>query len=381
MKKLSKYIIILLCVLSLNFINIKTNSVNAEVKNSSKSSILLDYNSKTIISSKNEKERLPIASMTKIALLDLCFESISNNQLSLDEYITVSENAKSMGGSQVFLESGQDYLVKDLIKSVVVASANDASVALAEKLYGSEQGCVEAMNNKVKELGLNDTNFNNCTGLPTTSHYSCAYDMAIIFSDLIKHDKYFDFSTIWMDKIDHKSNSTEIVNTNKLVKFYNGCDGGKTGFTNEAGFCLTATAKRGNMRLISVVIGSKTSKDRFLEVSSSFDYGFNNFTNKCIIEKGVEIDKSATIIGGKKEKCKLTAEEDFFIFCKKNSSDKIDVNYELYKKSAPIKKGDKLGEISIFKNDVLVKKINLVSIENVNKMTYFDYIYKVINNF
>ena len=381
MKILKKSAIILGVILCLFTFNFTIFKVNAEEISSSKASILMDFNSKTIIKQNNEKERLPIASMTKIALLDICFENIKNNNISLEEKVVISEKAKSMGGSQVFLESGESYSIKDLIKSVIVASANDASVALAERFFGSEEECVNAMNNKVKKLGLLDTNFNNCTGLPTTSHYSCAYDMAIIFCDLLNYKEYFNYSKIWLDKIEHKSNFTEISNTNKLVKFYKGCDGGKTGFTNEAGFCLTATAKRGNMRLISVVIGSPTSKDRFKEVSSLFDYGFNNFTNKCVVEKGLEQNELAKVIGGRKESCRVAPKKDCFIFVEKNSKDKIDIKVDLKEKSAPIKVGDYMGDILVFKNDVEIEKIPLLSLENIKKKTYFDCIYDIIKNY
>ena len=200
----------------------------------------------------------------------------------MDQKVIVSKNANSYGGSQVFLEEGGEYALCDLLKSVTIASANDSSVALAEHFFGSEQACVDEMNKKAQSLGLQNTLFANCTGLPKPMQYSTAKDIAIIFSNLIGYENYFNYSTIWMDKIQHKTNYTEMTNTNKLVKFYDGCDGGKTGFTNEAGFCLTATAKRGNMRLIASVLKANTSQDRFNTVSSLFNYGFNNYSNNVL---------------------------------------------------------------------------------------------------
>ncbi len=277
MKKL--YSLIILVVLSISFLKFNINDTKAESVNY-KATYCIDANSKTVISSFNENEKLPIASMTKIMLLNLIFENEKQGNISFDDEIVVSENASSMGGSQVFLEQNQSYKIGELVKSIVVASANDSSVALAEHLYGSEENCVQKMNEYAKELNLQNTHFANCTGLPKPMHYSSSKDMAMMFLNLINYEKYFDYSTIWLENFKHKNGTTEMANTNKLVKFYEGCDGGKTGFTNEAGFCLTATAKRGNMRLVSVVIGANTSKDRFNAVSTMFNDGFNNYVNK-----------------------------------------------------------------------------------------------------
>ena len=248
MKKFINLLSIIVCFSLITTLNLTKNYVSAEEPIKSKSAYLYDFNTKTEIYAHNENKRLPIASMTKIMLLDLVYENLDNGNISLDEEVTVSENASKMGGSQVFLESGFNYKIGDLIKSITVASANDASVAMAERLYGSEEECVIKMNEKANSLGLKNTQFVNCTGLPKPMQYSSAKDITLIFADLITHKTYFDYSKIWMDKIEHSKNHTEISNTNKLVRFYDGCDGGKTGFTNEAGFCLTATAKRGNKK-------------------------------------------------------------------------------------------------------------------------------------
>lgn len=378
MKKSIKYIIAVVftgfCVtLSTGF------NASAETKNV-KAEYLYDFNSGTEIYAYNENERLPIASMTKIMLLNLVYENLSLGNISLDEEVCVSENASGMGGSQVFLEAGRNYKVSDLIKSVTVASANDASVALAERLYGSEEECVNKMNEKVKELGLNNTLFSNCTGLPKPMQYSSAKDIALIFADLIKHEGYFEFSKIWMDKIYHSKNATEISNTNKLIKHYSGCDGGKTGFTNEAGFCLTATAKRGNMRLISSVIGASDSKTRFNEVSNLLNMGFNGYENKAVLDKNLPLDVKAQIIGGKNSLVEIYPESDFFVFTKKKEKVNVDFEYQLNSYKAPVKKGDKLGFVTIYKDGVEVGKVGLLSAQNVDKMNYFDTIKEIANN-
>lgn len=352
----------------------------AQVSVESKACYLYDFNTGTEIYKHNENERLQIASMTKIMLLDLVYENVENNNLDINEKIIVSENASSMGGSQVFLENGGSYLVSDLIKSVTVASANDASVALAERLYGSEEECVKKMNEKAESLGLKNTLFANCTGLPKPMQYSSAKDIVMIFCDLIKHDSYFDYSNIWMDKIEHSKNTTEIANTNKLIKYYQGCDGGKTGFTNDAGFCLTATAKRGNMRLVSSVIGAPDSKVRFKESSNLLNYGFNSFVNKAVLDKNIPLDGKIDVLNGKIKQVEVVPENNFYVFSARNGNDKIECDYQTNNVSAPVNKGDVVGKATIYKNGVLVGSVNLVSNANVEKMSYFDYIIEISKN-
>ena len=377
MKKFVKVLsFLVLSVVSFTLI-LSKSSASAEEMHKCKSAYLYDFHSKTEIYAFNEDKRLPIASMTKIMLLDLVYENIDNGNLSIDEVITVSENASSMGGSQVFLESGGNYVVSDLIKAVTVASANDASVALAERLYGSEEECVKKMNEKVESLGLKNTLFSNCTGLPKPMQYSSAKDITLIFADLISHQTYFDYSKIWMDKIVHSKNSTEISNTNKLVKFYNGCDGGKTGFTNEAGFCLTATAKRGNMRLISAVLGAPDSKTRFNEVSSMLNNGFNQYENKAVLDKDLPLESKIEVLGGKIKQVEAQPECDYFVFSKKCGNDKIELEYNYFELKAPLKKGEVVGECLVYKNGVCVGKVNLISNASVEKMTYFDYLTEI----
>ena len=247
-----------------NFVYAK-DEIGIEIK--SKSAYLIDPLSNTVIYKKDETKRLPIASICKVMTLLLSFEEIDSGKMSFDENVSISEKASNMGGSQVFLESNASYSVRDLIKSIIVCSANDASVAMAERICGSEELFVEKMNDRAKDLGMENTNFSNCTGLPKPNQYSCAKDVATMYIELTKHSDYFEFSSIWMDEICHPNNrKTQISNTNKLIRFYEGCEGGKTGYTNEAGHCLVASAKRQNMRLVSVVISAVDSKTRFKEV-------------------------------------------------------------------------------------------------------------------
>lgn len=348
----------------------------------SKCCYMLDYNSGTEILKHNENERRTIASMCKIMTLLLCFESIEKSQIDFNDYIVVSENASSMGGSQIFLENGGEYKVSELIKGIVVASANDACVAMAESLTGSEGNFVELMNVRAKELKMENTNFVNCTGLPKAGQYSSAKDVAIMFSELLKHPKYFEFSNIWMDKIQHsKDRITEISNTNKLIRFYKGCDGGKTGFTTESGHCLSATAMRNGMRLISVVISSPDSKTRFKEVSDMFNYGFANYSNKRIIDRETPLDVEIAVKGGKKDYIKAVSEKDVFVFCKKDEKCDVEISINPIKMvKAPIKKGDILGELLVFKNGIEIARTNIISYEDISKTSYGDNIIKIIGN-
>ncbi len=348
----------------------------------STSAYLIEPFTKTVIYSKNQTARLPIASMCKIMTLLLTFEEIDSGNISLDDDVVISDNASGMGGSQVFLESNASYKVSELVKSITVASANDASVAIAEKICGSEDEFVCKMNEKASSLGMNDTYFVNCTGLPKPGQYSCAKDVATMFCELIKHKDYFIFSNIWMDEISHpKDRKTQISNTNKLIRFYDGCDSGKTGYTSEAGHCLVASANKNDMRLVSVVIHSPDSKTRFKEVSSMFNYGFNNFANKLIIDNSVPLEYNVYILGGKKESVSVCAENPVYFFLKKNEKISVEINFVPNEKvKAPVEKGDVVGKIIVYENGVEIASVNALSSECVQKESYFDGIKKTIDN-
>lgn len=346
------------------------------------SAYLCDYATQTVIYAKNEKMRRPIASMTKIMLLILAFEKEQQGEFCLDEQITVSENASKMGGSQVYLESGGVYSASDLIKSIIVSSANDSSVAIAERLFQSEENAVANMNEKAKELNLCDTLFSNCTGLTKPTQYSSAKDVAIMLSELIKYPSYFKYSSIYLDEIEHSAGrKTQMTNTNKLIKYYNGCDGGKTGFTNEAGFCLAATAQRGAMRLISVVIGEKDSKVRAKDTSALFDYGFNNFTLKCVLSVEGSDENTVAVRGGKDKYVCVVPEKNFYVFGKKNAKENIKTQCVLDKKiQAPLKKGDCIGKYYIYKDNVQIGECNAVCKQDVNKAGFIDYAREIASN-
>lgn len=379
MKKLFFVFLIAMAFLPFNIFCI----ANAEqsISTNSKSAILIDAETKTVVYSSCENDRRPIASMTKIMLLNLCFESVENGNLNLDEQITVSKTASSMGGSQVFLEANNKYKASDLIKSIIIASANDASVAMAERLYGSEANCVEEMNKKCAEWHLDDTLFSNCTGLPKPTQYSSANDVAIMLCHLIQHDEYFKYSSVWMDEIEHsKGRVTGLTNTNKLVKFYDGCDGGKTGYTSESGFCLAATAKKGSLRFVSVVINAPDSKTRFADVSNMFNYGFDNFASKMVVDSKKPIDLDVKINKSKCGEIKVAPVSDVYVFGKRNQKENVVVDFEQLTVSAPLKKGDVVGKLKVFKDNVEYKCVDVICLHDVNEKNYFDYILDVGNN-
>ena len=347
-----------------------------------KSAYLVDYSTNTVLYARNETEKLPIASMVKIMTANLTLEAVERGDISLDDEVTVSSNAASMGGSQVFLDADSKHNLGDLLRSVIVASANDSCVALAEHLDGSVEGFVARMNNRAKELGMQNTNFVNCTGLPAPSGYSCAKDCATMFGELIKHPTFFKYAGVWMEDFKHPSGrTTSISNTNKLVRFYNGCDGGKTGFTNEAKFCLAATAKRNDMRVVAVLIGADSSQTRNAAVSSMFDYAFANFENSVLLKHGENIDNNVEVLGGKSNALNLSVNNDLTAFREKTGKNNFEVKFELpISVKAPIKAGDVVGKAYLVKDGVVVKEENVVATDSVERKSLFDAISEIAKN-
>ncbi|MBO5335029.1 MAG: D-alanyl-D-alanine carboxypeptidase [Clostridia bacterium] len=347
-----------------------------------KSAYVIEKESGISVFEKDGTKRLPIASMCKIMTLLLTFEGIDNGVISMNEEITVSQNAADMGGSQVFLEANAAYPVSELIKSIVVCSANDSCVALAEKIAGSADIFVDRMNTRAKELGCENTLFANCTGLPKEPQYSCAKDVAKMFSALLEHEEYFTYGKIWLDTFKHpQGRTTEITNTNRLVKFYDGCDGGKTGFTNEAGFCLAATAKRGDMRIISVVIGEKDSKTRFKEVSESFDYTFANYAMQKVVDVDGEQAECIPVLGGKMKCVAVKPVRNAYLFVKRGTVAEYQTQVFLNASvKAPIKSGEIVGEIRVYRDGVECDAIPLITADSVEKASYGDSLRDVANH-
>ncbi len=347
-----------------------------------KSAYLVDYATGTVLYARKENDRLPIASMVKIMTANLVFEAIDRGEVSLDDDVLVSKNAASMGGSQVFLDKDSTHKVSDLLRSVVVASANDSCVALAEHIDGSVEKFVSRMNARAKELGMQNTQFVNCTGLPAPGGYSSAKDASIMFRELIKHPTFFEYANVWMEDFKHPSGrTTSISNTNKLVRYYNGCDGGKTGFTNEAKFCLTATAKRDDMRVIAVLIGADSSKNRNAAVSDMFDYAFANFENSVLQKAGEPIKNDIELVGGKQKTLQIAVKDDLTAFKERNSSAGYEVKFDIPSRiKAPIAVGDVVGKAYLVKDGVVAKEVDVVSLEDVKAKSLFDAIHDIASD-
>lgn len=339
-----------------------------------KAAYLIDYGTGSVIYARNENDRLPIASMMKIMTVLLTFEAVERGEASLDDDVAVSENAASMGGSQVFLDANTTHKLGDLLRTVIVASANDSCVAIAEHLEGSVEGFVAKMNARAKELGMNNTSFKNCTGLPAAEAYSSAKDVFVMFSMLMKYPVYFEYAKVWLEDYAHPDGrKTTITNTNKLVKFYNGCDGGKTGYTSEAKFCLSATAMRNNMRVIAVVIGADSSKVRNSAVSAMFDYAFANYSNQVLLKAGENMENTLEVTGGKTDRIALTVDRDLTQFISKQDSGKYEVKVELPSSvKAPVKAGDAVGKAYLVKDGVVVNEVTVVANETAERMSLFD---------
>lgn len=344
----------------------------------SESAILIDQNSGKILYEKNKDEQLPMASMTKIMSMLLIMENISNGNLKYTDTVIISKNASSMGGSQVFLQEGEEYKVEDLLKCIAVSSANDAVVAMAEKIGGSVDAFVELMNQKVNELGLKNTHFSNPHGLDNENHYSSAYDMAMLGKELLKYPDILKFTSIYEDYLTKPDGSQIwLVNTNRLVRFYEGVDGLKTGFTTDAGYCLTATAKRNDLRLISVVMKSETADTRSKDTATLLSYGFNSFKNHLIYSKD-EVLGTVKILNGKKDNVNVYLKEDATILLGVTEKpDNYSVEIESEPIKAPINKNTVVGTASILDNEgnIILEKEVIVK-EDILKSNFWNYLKK-----
>ena len=366
---MKKILFVFLILVSLFIIPVKAEE---QMASNAKSAILIEASTGTILFEKNSNEKFAPASMTKMMSLLIIMENIDNGNLKMDEIVKASKHAASMGGSQIYLEENEEMKVEDMLKGITIGSANDATVALAERIAGTEDKFVEMMNAKVKELGLKNTNFKNSTGLDEANHYSSSYDMAIIAKELVKHKKILDFSSIYETYLRTDSDSKFwLVNTNKLVRFYKGVDGLKTGYTEEAGYCLTATINKDNMRLIAVVMGEPTSTIRNSEVSALLDYGYNLYQKHTYITKE-EILDNVKVDKGKKDKANIVVMDDVVRINKKGY--KVgEVSYELNlnKLKAPINKGEKVGTLIIKEDGKKVSIADVTVEENIEKANYF----------
>ena len=373
-----KKILIFLLSLAL-FVSMPTTMYAKDKEIKVKSSILMCSNTRDILLEDNAYEHLSPASVTKIMSILLFLEAIDGGKISLDDMVPASENAVSKGGSQIWLEVGEKMSVNDLLKAVIISSANDACTLLGEYVAGSDSGFVDMMNSKVKELGLTNSHFENCTGLDddTTDHYSCAYDLAIIACEVMKYDLVKEYSTVWLDSL--RGGKTELNNTNKLVNKYSGITGLKTGTTSNAGFCLCATASRDGLNLVSVVLGADTSDDRFDKSCELLDYGFANYKIEKFSFDENKIN-NVKVKNGVIKEIKPIIDNTNEIIVPKSSSD-FEYTYKISKEvKAPVKSGDKLGEIIVKCDNKAISTVNLIAKDNINKINYkYIFIYLLKN--
>ena len=338
---------------------------NTDLGLNAKSAILMEESTGNILYESNPDERLPIASVTKVMTMLLIMEAVDSGKISLDDMVTVSENAMSYGGSTMFLETGEQLTVNDMLKGIAVASANDGCVAMAEHLAGSESAFVDMMNERAKELGMENTHFMNTNGLDEDDHYSSARDVAIMSRELMKHETIFNYTSIWMDTL--RGGKFQLANTNKLIRFYDGANGLKTGSTSKALCCLSAAAKRNDMQLIAVVLGAPTSAERFASAKSLLDYGFANYAVNTQITAGDEVQKIAVEKGVDKE-VDVVAGDSCSTLVKKGQEDNITKEIKIDDTiTAPIEAGQKIGTMTISRDGEVIADIDLNASSAVEK--------------
>ena len=335
---------------------------------SAKSAVLMEASTGKILYESNPDERLPIASVTKIMTMLLIMEALDSGKIAIDEMVTASERAKSMGGSTMFLETGEQLPVSDMLKGIAVASANDGAVAMAEHIAGSEEGFVSMMNQRAKELGMENTNFVNTNGLDDDNHFSSARDVALMSRELIKHPKIFEYTTIWTDSL--RDGKFALANTNKLIRFYQGANGLKTGSTSKAMCCLSATAMRNDMQLIAVVLGAPTSKERFGSASALLDYGFANYAVHGGIAAGEEAGRIAVEKGTEAEVAAV-ARDACSVLVSKGEQDAVEKTVEMEESlCAPVKEGQTVGKIKLTLNGETLAETELVAQKEIPEMPF-----------
>lgn len=360
-----------------------TEETKVDLADNAASAILIERDTGTVLYEKEADKKLPPASMTKIMTMLLIMEALDQGKIKLDDKVRASEYAASMGGSQIFLEVGEEMTVDEMLKGIAIASGNDASVAMAEHIAGSADGFIEMMNNKAKELGLKNTSFKNATGLPAEGHYSTARDMAIMAKELLKYDTITKYTGVYEDYLrENTDKKFWLVNTNRLVKFYPGVDGVKTGYTSEAKYCLTATAKKDGMRVIAVVMGASTPKDRNRQITKMLDYAFSQYRTHPIYERNQPLSK-VKVSKGDKPSINAVTSEPISLLTKKGENvddvqQEIMINENL---KAPINKGDEIGKVLLKKGDKVLIESPLVSDSEVKSASWWKLFKRTIGDF
>ncbi len=355
----------------------------APITLTSPSAILCEASTGQVIFEKNADERRPVASVNKVMTILLTLEAVDEGRVSLDDQVTVSPRAASMGGSQAFLDAGERYKLSELLKTVIVASANDSAVALAEHLAGTEESFVQLMNTRAEELGLTNTHYANCTGLPAQEHYTTARDVAKLSAQLDLHPIYYRYSTIWMDEIKHRGGRvTSLTNTNRLIRFYPGCDGYKTGSTNEARYCVSATAKKEGMRLIAVVLGTPAGQTRFDEARAMLEYGFANVQLVTPIAQGQALNMTVPVRLGGRDEVSVLSGGTCSLLERRGEKNALSLEAALVEKvNAPVYAGDVLGEIRVKRGDEVVAVVPAVAGEDVQLPGMVDALIRIRDHF
>ena len=353
-------------------LNMSVYAEKPTLETDAKAAVLMEESTGKALYEDNADERLPIASVTKVMTMLLIMEAVDSGAITLDDMVSVSENAMSYGGSTMFLEAGEQLSVKDMLKGIAVASANDGCVAMAEHLAGSEDAFVERMNARAAELGMQNTHFMNTNGLDEDNHYSSARDVAIMSRELIKHKKIFDYTSIWTDEL--RGGKFKLANTNKLVRFYEGANGLKTGSTSKALCCLSATALRNNMQLIAVVLGAPTSAKRFSSARVLLDYGFASYKINTLAEKGSEIGR-ITVEKGQAADVAAVCGDNFFELAEKNDIEQTQIKTEMEETlTAPVKAGQKIGTMTFLHGEEECGSIDITAANDVPKRGFFSII-------
>ncbi len=371
--------LLLVCCILCTLLPLKVEATALEV--AGKSALLMDMATGTVLFEQNAHEKLAPASVTKVMTLLLIMEAIDGGQIGWDDTVTVSESAAAKGGSQIYLKVGETMSVTDMVKSIAVSSANDCACAMAEFIAGSEAAFVERMNRRAEELGMKDTNFVNCTGLDddesAKNHYTSAYDIALMSRELVKnHPDVTKFTTIWMDTV--RDGAFGLANTNKLIRFYPGATGLKTGYTSAAGYCLSATAKRENMDLIAVVMGAKTSQERFAACKQLLDYGFANY---ALAEPELPAVNSVAVKLGEVGQVTAVPGEDTKLLIEKQQRGEITTQVELEEAvTAPVSQGQRLGTLTIRCGPQILAQVPMVAAESVSRLTWAEVFLRVLRN-
>lgn len=374
MKRIVNILIIVLLLLPL-----RVKAEEIELLKNARNGILIEESTGEILFEKSKDEKVAVASLTKMMVQLIVLEKIENGDIGWDDVVTASKNASGMGGTQIWLSTGEKMSVKDLFKAMSIVSANDATVALAEYISGTEEEFVKLMNQKAKELGLSNTLYKNVTGLDEDGHLSTAYDLAMLARELLKHEDILKISSLYEDYIRKDTpNKYWLVNTNKLVRFYNGADGLKTGFTDNAKYTMAATAKRDNLRLIAIVLGEESGKVRNSEATELLDYGFDNYKLDMIKKKN-DIVEYITLDKSDVDRIPIVLQDDLSVLSKKSSPS---INYDLEIKlddiKLPINKNDKVGMMNLVSNGKVIKSSNLIARDEAKKVSFFKYLF---NNF